>query len=132
MSQVRSIAIVGGGLAGLAAAHALARFGFEVQVFERASSLGEIGAGINISPQAVKALRAIGLGDRIAAVANVHPGIVTYDMHTGEVLESRNREATEAIYGAPHNTFHRADLMAALSSGLDPAHLHLDHRLVAF
>src|ERR1700689_3163422 len=73
MKQVRSIAIGGGGLAGLAAAHGLAAFGFEVEVFEQAPSLAEIGAGINISSQAVKALCAIGLGEKLAAVANTHP-----------------------------------------------------------
>jgi salicylate hydroxylase len=132
MRHVRSIAIVGGGLAGLAAANALAAFGFEAQVFERSSTLAEIGAGINISPQAVKALRAIGLGDKLAAVANVHPGIFTRDMHTGEQLEFRDTRAAAARYGAPFYTFHRADLMNALASGIDPARLHLDHRLIGF
>ena len=126
-----SIAIVGGGLAGLAAANALAAFGFKAEVFERAATLGEIGAGINISPQAVKALSAIGLGEKMAAVANVFPGFLTRDMHTGEVLESQDRSTTASRYGAPHYTFHRADLMQVLASGLDPKSLHLDHRLVA-
>ncbi len=131
MAQVRSIAIIGGGLAGLAAANALIAFGFEVEVFERSSTLAEIGAGINISPQAVKALRAVGLGDKLAAVANLSPGIFTRDMHTGTRLEFRDTRVTSARYGAPHYTFHRADLMNALASGLDPACLHLDHRLIA-
>ena len=130
MRQVRSVAIAGGGLAGLAAANALAAFGFEVQVFERSSTLAEIGAGINISPQAVKALGAIGLGEKLAAVANIHPGIFTRDIHTGEQLEYRDPRAATARYGAPHLTFHRADLMNALASGVEPARVHLDHRLV--
>jgi salicylate hydroxylase len=131
MTSLCPIAIVGGGLAGLATAKALATFGLEAEVFERAATLGEIGAGINISPQAVKALAAIGLGDRLAAVANVLPGFVTRDMHTGVQLEYYDRSVDRARYGAPHMTFHRADLMQALASGLDPEHLHLDHRLVA-
>jgi salicylate hydroxylase len=129
MSQVGSIAIVGGGLAGLAAANGLAAFGFETDVFEQARSLAEIGAGINISSQAVKALGAIGLGDKLAAVANLHPGTFTRDMHTGEQLEYRDTRAATARYGAPFYTFHRADLMNALASGVDAARLHLDHRL---
>ncbi len=132
MGEVRNIAIVGGGLAGLAAANALASFGFAVDVYERASSFAEIGAGINISPQAVKALRAIGVGEKVAAVANVHPDTVTFDMHTGAVLDVRDAKQQEARYGAPHLTFHRADLMSALVSGLDPARLHLNSRVVAF
>jgi salicylate hydroxylase len=129
MGQVRNIAIVGGGLAGLAAANALARCGFAVQVFERSSTLAEIGAGINISPQAVKALRAIGLGGKLEAVANVHPGIFTRDLHTGEKLEFRDPRSAVARYGAPYLTFHRADLMGVLASGVDAARLHLEHRL---
>jgi 2-polyprenyl-6-methoxyphenol hydroxylase-like FAD-dependent oxidoreductase len=93
MRQVRSIAIVGGGLAGLAVANGLAAFGFEMDVFEQAPSLAEIGAGINISSQAVKALCAIGLGEKLAAVANTHPGTLTRDMHTGEQLEFRDTRA---------------------------------------
>jgi salicylate hydroxylase len=131
MQKVHRIAIVGGGLAGLAATKALTEFGFEAEVFERASTLAEIGAGINISPQAVKALRAIGLGDTVLAVANVHPDTFTFDMHTGDLLNHQDARETLARYGEPWLTFHRADLMGALASGLDPARIHLDHRLAA-
>jgi salicylate hydroxylase len=50
-------------------------------------------------------------------------------MHTGEQLEFRDMRAAATRYGAPFYTFHRADLMAALASGVDAARLHLDHRL---
>ena len=96
------LAIVGGGLAGLAAAKALATFGLEAEVFERAPTLGEIGAGINTSPQATKVLAAIGLGEQ---------------------LESYERGAERQRYGAPHHTFHRADLMQVLASGVDAKRL---------
>ena len=127
MTQVQRITIVGGGLAGLAAANALALFGFEVEIFEQAQTLAEIGAGISISSQAVKALRAIGLGEKLAAVGNLSEGILTRNMQTGEALELR--EPGTARYGAPHYFVHRADLLNALASGIDPACLHLDHRL---
>jgi len=129
MAQKRRIAIVGGGLAGLAAANALATFGLEASVYEAAPALGEIGAGVNTSPQANKALIAIGLGEKIAAVANSSPGIYTRNMQTGEFLDFTDRRATSARYGAPYYTFHRADLLDALASGLDPAAIHLGHRL---
>ena len=51
MSSSCTIAIVGGGLAGLAAAHALRTFGMQAEVFEAAAALGEIGAAVNVSPQ---------------------------------------------------------------------------------
>jgi hypothetical protein len=98
------IAIVGGGLAGLAAANALASFGMRAEVFEAASDLGEIGAAVNTSPQANKALQAIGLGDKIAAVANSSPGIYTRNMQTGDFLEFNDRREISARYGAPYST----------------------------
>jgi 2-polyprenyl-6-methoxyphenol hydroxylase-like FAD-dependent oxidoreductase len=129
MTEVRGIAIVGGGLGGLAAANALAMFGFETEVFEQSPAVGEIGAGISISSQAVKALRAIGVGEKLAAVGNASEGIQTRNMQTGEPLEFRPSPALR--YGAPHYFVHRADLLNALASGLDPATVHLDHRLTA-
>lgn len=128
MTQVAEIAIVGGGLAGLAAANALMRFGFEVEIFEQAPTLAEIGAGISVSSQAVKALQAIGLGAKLAAVGNVSHGILSRNMHTGEPLGLRQPPGDR--YGAPHYFVHRADLLHVLASGIDPARLHLGHRLV--
>jgi salicylate hydroxylase len=123
------MAIVGGGLAGLAAANALKKFGIAAEVFEAAPGLGEIGAAVNSSPQAVKALEAIGLGDKIAAVAHRSPGIYTRNMQTGEFLEFNDRFKLAERYGAPYYSFHRADLLDALASGLDRSAIHLAHRL---
>jgi salicylate hydroxylase len=129
MSSSCRIAIVGGGLAGLAAAQSLAAFGMKAEVFEAAPALAEIGAAVNISPQAMKGLQAVGLGDKVAAVGTASPGIYTRNMQTGEFLEFHDRLKTAARYGAPHYTFHRADLLDALSNGLDRNAIHLGHRL---
>ena len=123
------IAIVGGGLAGLAAANALKTFGMKAEVFEAAPALGEIGAAVNSSPQAVKALQAIGVGDKVAAVGHLSRGIYTRNMQTGEFLEFNDRLKAAERYGAPYYTFHRADLLDALASGLDHSAIHLGHRL---
>src|SRR4051812_7197712 len=123
------IAIVGGGLAGLAAANALKAFGMKAEVFETAPALGEIGAAVNVSPQAVKALQAIGVGDQVAAVGTTSPGMYTRNMQTGEFLEFNDRLKAAAQYGAPYYTFHRADLLDALAGGLDHGAIHLGHRL---
>ena len=123
------IAIVGGGLAGLAAANSLKTFGLKAEVFEAAPALGEIGAAVNSSPQAVKALRAIGVGDKVAAVGHLSRGIYTRNMQTGEFLEFNDRLKAAEKYGAPYYTFHRADLLDALASGLDPSAIHPGHRL---
>jgi salicylate hydroxylase len=129
MASSCRIAIVGGGLAGIAAAHALKTVGITAEVFETAPALGEIGAAVNVSPQAVKALQAIGVGDNVAAVGNTSPGIYTRNMQTGEFLELNDRHKAAARYGAPYYTFHRADLLDALASGLDHSAIHLGHRL---
>ena len=131
MSSSCRIAIVGGGLAGLAAANALKTFGIKAEVFEAAPALGEIGASVNTSPQAVKALRAIGVGEAIAAVGHLSPGPYTRNMQTGEFLEFTDRRETARRFGAPYYSFHRADLVDALASGLDHSAIHLGHRLTA-
>src|SRR5262249_50521928 len=123
------IAIVGGGLAGLAGANALRTFGMTPEISEAAPALGAIGAAVNASPQAVKALRAIGVGDKVAAVGYASPGIYTRNMQTGEFLEFNDRKKAAARYGAPYYSFHRADLLDALASGLDRDAVHLGHRL---
>ena len=124
------MAIVGGGLAGLAAANALVRFGIEAEVFEASPALGEVGAAVNIAPNATRALIAIGLGEKIADVGLSSPGIYTRNMQTGEFLEFNDRRKAAARLGAPYYTFHRADLLDVLASGLDRRLVHLDHRLV--
>jgi salicylate hydroxylase len=124
------IAVVGGGLAGLAAANALKTLGIRAEVFEAAPALGEIGAAVNTSPQAVKALRAIGFGEKIASVGHLSRGIYTRNMQTGEFLEFNDRFKAAEHYGAPYYTFHRADLLNALASGLDQSAIHPGHQLI--
>ena len=131
MARDLRIVIAGGGLAGLGTAHALRAFGLHAEVYEAAPELGEIGAAVNTSPNATKALKAIGLGERIAAVANRSPGIFTRNMQTGEMLEFHDRRKEPLRWGAPHYTFHRADLLSALARDLDPRTIHLGHRLAA-
>ena len=129
MASSCRIAIVGGGLAGLATAQSLATVGIETEVFEQAPALGEIGAAVNTSPQAVKALQAIGLGAKVDAVGHKSPGIYTRNMLTGEFLEFNDRIEIAARYGAPYYSFHRADLLDAIASGLDSKTIHTGHRL---
>jgi 2-polyprenyl-6-methoxyphenol hydroxylase-like FAD-dependent oxidoreductase len=67
------------------------------EVFETAPALGEIGAAVNVAPNATRALIAIGLGDKIAAVGTSSPGIYTRNMQTGEFIEFNDRRKTPLV-----------------------------------
>ena len=79
MGSARRIAIVGAGLGGLAAAIALRRQGFDVQVYEQAPELAEFGAGINLSPNSVKVFRALDLAAELHAVGSEPVGLTWRD-----------------------------------------------------
>ena len=70
MARNIRVAIIGAGLGGLAAAGALRQHGIEVAVYERAPKLGEVGAGIQLGPNAVKVLRALGIERALRALAS--------------------------------------------------------------
>ncbi|MDR5832518.1 FAD-dependent monooxygenase [Caballeronia sp. LP006] len=125
------IAIVGGGLAGTATANALKTFGIEAELFEAAPALGEIGAAVSCSPQAVKALWGLGAKEAVDAVGHRSPGEYMLQMQTGEFIQSRDRFKLAEKWGAPYYSFHRADLLDALASSVDKSHIHLGHRLIS-
>jgi len=107
--------VVGGGIGGLATALALSREGMPVCVLEQAHEFGEIGAGIQLAPNALRMLERLGLVDRIAANAFYPRKAVLMSAVTGERLTGldfgvRFRET----YGYPYIVMHRSDLLAAL------------------
>ena len=104
------IAIVGAGIGGLALALGLARSDRRVRVYEQAPELREIGAGVSLSPNAVKGLRYLGLGERLEAMADEPPTQVTRHYATGKVLVNFRRHNTREQLGAPYLQAHRADL----------------------
>jgi salicylate hydroxylase len=73
MARAPRIAIIGGGIGGLAAALALERRGCETTVCEQSAALSEIGAGVNLTPNALMALRALGVEDAVAATGCESP-----------------------------------------------------------
>lgn len=105
------IAIIGAGIGGLTAALALRRAGHEVAVYEQAPVLGDVGAGITITPNAWKGLASLGLGATLAAAADEVPqqAIRKFDSGTA-ILDIARGATTRATYGAPYAMFHRADL----------------------
>lgn len=115
MNYTRRIAIAGAGIGGLCAAALLHRRGFEVHVFERAAALGEIGAGLQISPNGVKVLRTLGLGDALERVGVRPKHLTMRDWKTGLVVSRTGIDGDfDRAYGAPYYHVHRADLLALL------------------
>jgi 6-hydroxynicotinate 3-monooxygenase len=128
-----SVAIIGAGMGGLATAAALRRVGIDVTVYEQARRFARVGAGIQISFNAMKVLRTFGLEPKLRAAAfyprswnnrNFDTGEIRFDMIFGETAEKR--------YGAPYLLAHRGDLHAALASVVPDSVLRLDHQLVSF
>lgn len=118
----REIAVVGAGIGGLAAGLALARRGARVTVYEAAPALGEVGAGLQIGPNSVAVLEALGLRDAAEAVASVPEAIELRDGPTGrQVALLPLGAACLARYGRPYWQFHRADLLGVLARGATEA-----------
>jgi 2-polyprenyl-6-methoxyphenol hydroxylase-like FAD-dependent oxidoreductase len=111
--------IVGGGIGGLAASIALARQGMTCEILERSHFAEETGAGIQLGPNATRALRALGALDAIGGYAFRPEAIVIYDGVTGRKLTAMPLgAAAEERYGAPYLTLRRADLHAGLRAAL--------------
>jgi salicylate hydroxylase len=128
MGRTRRIAIVGAGLGGLAAAIALRRQGFEVQVYEQAPELAEFGAGINISPNSVKFFEAVGLAEKLRAVASEPTGLSWRDWSANEIRYSLPFDDFQRRYGAKYYVVHRSDLHHLLSEAVPQASIHLGKR----
>jgi salicylate hydroxylase len=130
------VLIAGAGIGGLAAASCLMKAGHEVEIHEQTSQLGEIGAGIQVSANAMHVLRHLGLEEAIRAVG-VNPGAYVFRLHeTGEVIQRFSLSAEhESLHGAPYTQLHRADLydiLAGCARELDPNVVHLNHRVTGF
>lgn len=124
------IAVVGAGIGGLAAAGFLTRAGFRVTVHEQARGFERVGAGIQMSPNAMRVLRALGLERRLRAVAFTPPTWSHRAADTGDLLGDLvlGTEAEER-FGAPYLVLHRGDLHEALQQVVPPEVVRFRHRL---
>ncbi len=112
MSKKLNIAIVGGGIGGAALAVSLRQRGFNPHIFERAPAFGEIGAGVQMTPNAVKIIRALGLYDKMCKVTFAPKGSRGRHWRTGrENFTIPFDDAFHKFYGAPYLQIHRADLL---------------------
>ena len=127
-----SIAIIGGGIGGLTAALSLLRAGLDVHVYERAKKLSEVGAGIQVSPNASRILHGFGLADALADMGVKPLAIHQRRWDDGRtLLRTPLAEAMEAAFGFPHYQMHRADLLNTLARALPADRLHIGHRFTA-
>jgi salicylate hydroxylase len=108
------IVIVGAGVGGLTAALCLARAGRRVTVLERAAIIEEIGAGLQISPNAGRILASLGLEAELAAVGLEPQAINIRRMESGYILARLPLAKARECWGAPFRVFHRADLQQTL------------------
>src|SRR3954470_200946 len=114
-SPQRPVLVAGGGIGGLAAALALARQGIPVRVLEQASEIGEIGAGIQLGPNAFSAFDALGVGDRTRAQAVYTERLLMMDaIDETEVANMPVGDAFRKRFGNPYAVSHRADVHLAL------------------
>jgi salicylate hydroxylase len=123
--------VIGAGIGGLAAAIALARAGVAVDVYEQAPQFQRVGTAINLTPNAVKAVAGLGLGERVRETSCRPTHRVSRIWDSGaETSRLEMSRAAEQRYGAPQLTMHRADLLAALEAALPPGTIHLGKKLV--
>ncbi len=110
--------VAGGGIGGLAAALALVRRGFRVKVLEQAPQIGEIGAGIQLGPNAFHAFDALGVGEKARGRAVYTDDMVMTDaIDEYEVGRIPTGEAFRARFGNPYAVIHRADVHLSLLEG---------------
>jgi salicylate hydroxylase len=125
------IAIIGGGIGGLSAALHLLKAGLDVHVYEQSPRIGEIGAGIQISPNASRLLIRLGLKPALDA-AGVRPlAVHQRRWDDGRTLQRAPvGPEVEATFGAPYYHFHRGDLAELLGAAVPAERVHVGHKLV--
>ncbi len=130
MSRTPRIAIIGGGIGGLAAALALEQRGAETIVCEQTGALSEIGAGLNLTPNAVKALRALGVEKQVQAIAAETDFLNIRSWKSGRYISRTKRGDFRQKFGAPNLSVHRADLLEVLATALKTTQFRFNARCI--
>jgi 2-polyprenyl-6-methoxyphenol hydroxylase-like FAD-dependent oxidoreductase len=128
--RARTALIVGAGIGGLAAAIALRRAGLDVEVFERAARIEEVGAGIALWANGIRVLDSLGVGEAIRAASVQYPmgGLRAAD---GAVLTSVSASDLQRLFDVPIIIMHRADLLSVLLDAYGAGRVHLASRCAA-
>ncbi|MET1153089.1 FAD-dependent monooxygenase [Arthrobacter sp.] len=124
------VAVVGGGIGGLAAAAFLTRAGLQCTLFEQAPALGEVGAGLVMAPNAMRLLRRMGVADRVVENAvRLKAGWEFRRWSDGTVLSVEDLDQRcKELYGEDTYVMHRADLLAAIRSAVPDHVIRLGRR----
>ena len=128
----RRAIIVGGGIGGVTAALALRRAGLDVLVCEQAAELREVGAGLTVWPNAMRALRQLGRHEAVWAIGRAFGVGRVYDWRGRVLVEGGRREVLEKRFGWPGTVLHRHQLLAVLAADLPPGALRLGARCTGF
>ena len=135
MAQELPVIVAGGGIGGLATALALVRQGFQVQVLEQAAHIGEIGAGIQLGPNAFHAFDALGVGEKARGRAVYTDHMVMHDaLDESLVGRIETGAAFRERFGNPYAVIHRQDVHNSLLEGAQETGrvaFHTDTRLVS-
>jgi len=131
MAETRAtVVIVGGGIGGLFAANALIAHGLRVSVYEQAPALGEVGAGVFITPNSARHLERVGLGlavEKWGARVGARSHYFRHDGTPIAPVQVTDASGWNATFG-----MHRADLVALLAAGLPDGVVHTGHRCTGF
>jgi 2-polyprenyl-6-methoxyphenol hydroxylase-like FAD-dependent oxidoreductase len=125
------VLVIGGGIGGLAAAVALGRVGVPATVFERAPVIQEVGAGLSLWSNAVKALRRLGLEERVLPLGSVVERVRTITQG-GRFLNETDIGGLGRRAGASSICVHRADLQRVLAEAIPSGRLHTGRTCVGF
>ena len=133
MASKNTVLIAGGGIGEITALLALRQRGIAAELFEQAAAFGQVGAGLQVSGNATRVLRTLGLGDALARVAYYPEGRDYRAWDNGDRLYyTPLGKRAEAHFGAPYYTAHRADLLDVLLGGLGTESFHLGSRIERF
>lgn len=127
--MIKDITIIGGGIAGLTTAIALNKIGIKTTIFEAASFIKPVGAGLALGANAMRAFNKLGMMEEVRECGRVLPSFSIFD-EKGKLITHTNSKVLSDRYGVDNFTIHRAALHQVLSSKIESEFLHLDKRVI--